>query len=183
MSHNEYLHNRHTWQGILSVPTCSLNKWRRRKDDKEWRRSHHREPQETYPDQRPQPAAHPSRGSGPRLLGEGMGDVPTCFGFIVPPDYRAQGHLSSHGVLHSHGPLRAARQAPGKPCFARMVRQDDQRGYQGFGTGSGLPRRSMWSCSALIRRPRPRRYEPSSSGCASTTSSYSGWASVTKLHP
>ena len=36
---------------------------------------------------------------------KGTGVFPVWPGFFVPSDYRAQGYPSSHGVLHSHGPL------------------------------------------------------------------------------
>ena len=69
------------------------------------------------------------------------GVFPLGFSLFVPPDYRAQGHRFPHGGLRSHGPLRAARHAPGQQCFARVVRQGDERLNVRLGTGGGLSRR------------------------------------------
>ena len=63
-----------------------------------WRRSDHRELQETQPDQQPQVDAYSSRGLCPRLAGEGTGVFPLRFSLLVPPDDHEQGHRPSHGV-------------------------------------------------------------------------------------
>ena len=90
-----------------------------------WRRSDHRELQETQSDQRPQPASYSPRGPSSRLPSEGTGIFPRRFDLLVPPDYGTQGHRSSPHVLHSHRPLRVARHAPGQKCFVRLVRRGD----------------------------------------------------------
>ena len=55
--------------------------------------------------QHPQPVAHPRVDQVLDSFWQGTGVFPVRRGFLVPSDYRAQGHRSSHGVLQSHGPL------------------------------------------------------------------------------
>ena len=84
-----------------------------------------------------------------RLFGQGTRVLPLRPSVLVLPDNRPEGHSSTHGILHTHGPLRVAGYALGQQCVAWLVSEVDQRGYQGFGTGYGI----LGRCHHVRLRP------------------------------
>ena len=68
---------------------------------------------------------------------------------VVSRANRAQEHSSTHGILHPYEPLRVAGYASGQQRIDWLVFEGDQRGYQGLGTGCGIPGR----CDRVRFRP------------------------------
>ena len=85
----------------------------------------------------------------PGLFGHRTRFLPFRSSVVVSRHNRPQGRSSTHGILHPHGPLRVAGYISGQQRIAWLVYKGDQQGYQGFGTGCGIPGR----CDRVRFRP------------------------------